>query len=136
MLPRSFIYVLLLTNFRNCAKVSATLGTTCPDIPRAANHHALSVENTNISLPGDAVLHGLTFNGSWLGPAIYAQLGQDVSIDVINNANVGEGGHPSTGIHHVILLHAGGQGGARFSHLTQGSLMSTYMFVSLLHSSI
>ena len=91
-LPCLFIFAL----FRNVATVSTTLGIPCPDLPRASNHHTISVENTDIPLPGEADLHGLTFNGTWLGPTIYARLGQDMSIDVINNANIGEGRHSTT----------------------------------------
>ena len=63
--------------------------TVCPDFPKARRHFDLAVRNTDIALPGGKTLAGLTFNGSYVGPAIVVQLGEEVSIDVTNEASVG-----------------------------------------------
>ena len=87
----SFSFAVGLFLFRHVSAVHLSSPIVCPDIPRAANHNSISVESTDINLPaGSALLHGLTFNGSFLGPTITAVLGEDVSIDVVNNADIGE----------------------------------------------
>ena len=66
------------------------LASICPDVPKANRHYSLVVGDANITLPGGKVLPGLAFNNSYIGPPIYATLGETISIDVFNNASVGE----------------------------------------------
>jgi FtsP/CotA-like multicopper oxidase with cupredoxin domain len=61
----------------------------CPEIPKAANHFFLTVEDKPVPLPGGKFLEkGLSYNGSINGPTIVVDYGSMVSIDVYNNASV------------------------------------------------
>lgn len=57
--------------------------------PRVAKHFDLVVRSTLLSLPGGKQVAGMTYNGTYIGPEIRVQLGDEVSIDVYNMADVG-----------------------------------------------
>ncbi len=79
--------LILLVALSNVATSSPSV---CPDIPRAAKHYDLYVQNTLVQLPGGLQYQGLTFNFSYIGPTLTAMLGETISIDVHNNASAGQ----------------------------------------------
>eukprot|EP00798_Chlamydomonas_sp_ICE-L_P011708 gene11708-34436_t len=93
-------YVICLFQYSDFGSGSEPLGVHdlrmvqhCPLVPKASLHHSLVVSNTDFTLPGGAVLHGMSYNWSYVGPPIYAQLGEEISIDVYNNADAGTSVH-------------------------------------------
>lgn len=100
MQPRLLLLLLLL-----CCLLVATTSTTsaaqqslnlCPDVtPGVDKALRLVVSNTNnITLPnGRKLQRGLTYNNSYVGPLITADLGNQISVDVANHADVGTSVH-------------------------------------------
>ena len=68
--------------------LSFSAAAVCPDVLKAKKHFNLVVQDTNITLPGGENLPGFTYNGSYIGPVIYATLGEEISIDVLNNSTI------------------------------------------------
>lgn len=80
----------LLIALLGATALISSAAAVCPNVPKAKRHYNLVVSNMNVPLPGGKILPGLVFNNSYIGPAIYATLGETISIDVFNNASVGE----------------------------------------------
>lgn len=81
------LLTLLIALFSTAALASAQ--GVCPSIDKAARHYVLEVRDTDFQLPNGKTFKGLGFNGSYVGPAIVATLGEEISIDVRNNASAG-----------------------------------------------
>lgn len=71
----------------------------CPSIEKAARHYVLEVANANFTLPNSKRFQGLAYNGSYVGPTITATLGEEISIDMVNRASVGEPERDTPGCH-------------------------------------
>lgn len=69
------------------AAAGPSAASVCPSVTKAARHYRLVVLEGNITLPGGGILSGLQYNGSYIGPTLTATLGEDISIDVVNNAS-------------------------------------------------
>lgn len=73
---------------------AATAARVCPDVPKTDKAFLLEVSNANIALPnGKKMTKGLVYNSSYIGPLITADLGEKISVDVVNKANVGTSVH-------------------------------------------
>ena len=87
-MPSTFVALLFLLLL---ATYSANSPVICPNVEKADTHFDLTVVNSRVPLPGGKYLQeGLTFNGSYIGPLLSVMLGDEISIDVHNHADVGE----------------------------------------------
>ena len=69
---------------------SPSISICPPGLTPGTKHFTLIVQEVAQTLPGGVIfLKALSYNGSLNGPTIDVNLGDDVSIDVINNASIG-----------------------------------------------
>jgi hypothetical protein len=87
-------------SFFLCGLVAAIIHAepdrVCPSIPRSKRHIVLTVDSIRREHVGVSVSEGLGFNKSTggFGPELRLRLGEEVTIDVVNNlANVGTSVH-------------------------------------------
>lgn len=84
-------FVLLLCCLTELTNTAAQ--RVCPNVKPGDKAFRLDVSNSNITLPNGKFLRGLLYNDSYIGPLIAADLGDEVSVDVVNNADVGTSVH-------------------------------------------
>lgn len=60
------------------------MSVMCPDVRKAARHFNLNVTEGTIRLPDGKKLKQLMYNSQQIGPALFVNLGEEVSVDINN----------------------------------------------------